>query len=165
MCVVKTQYLEMFIQCLTHVPLLKQGSLHLGNKAAMEKTLKIGSELFAYSFYHRSHCVVHSLLALDYTRTSVWLENVVAAGPKVGVPLVPSARSGSWSLRDSLWCAAYKIQMVLEYRCLKKTSSRAWQGKQYTKERSWTNSGLNRSVGERRAAVRWGKVSMSDSSA
>lgn len=152
----------MLIQCLTHMPWLQQGSLHLRNKAAMEKTVTIASELFAYSFYHRSQ---KNILPVDYTQAIVWLENVVAAGPEVGVPLAPSARSRSWSGRAPLECDAYKMRMMLAYQCLKKTSSRAWEGKQYIKERSWMNSGLKRSVGERWAAVRQGKVSMSHPSA
>jgi len=74
MCVVKMQYLEMFIKCLTRMPLSQQGSLHLGNKAAVKKTVKIGSELFAYSFYHRSqtYCVWTILgLSIDL---KMWLQ-------------------------------------------------------------------------------------------
>lgn len=101
--VVKAQYMEMSIQCLIHMPLLQQGSLHLENKAAMEKTLKIGSELFAYSFYDRSQ---KDILPVDYTRALDWLKNVVAAGPEAGDPLAPSARRSSRSGRAPLHCAA-----------------------------------------------------------
>lgn len=115
----------MLIQCLTHLPLLKQGCLHVGDKAALEKTVKIGSELFAYSCYHRSYYIVRSLLPLDLSLT--W--KCGCRRTRSWCPLVPSAGSWSWSLRTSLWCAAYKAEMVLEHQCLEKTSLGAWKRK------------------------------------
>lgn len=47
MGIVQRQYLEVFIQWLTHMSLLEQSALYLGTKAAIKNTVKIGSGLCA----------------------------------------------------------------------------------------------------------------------